>query len=1197
MADQAVSANLRRRNEREKELIDTAAKLTTAEQKRKISKEWRERLKENPAKYKEHRLVETLRLQDYRKNLSNEQKEIQKGQARLRQQRYRNKKKLEGHITSKAPVNKTRASKEVQRQTWREAKRLQRMNLSHQKKRRINERRRKIYHEKKQPKSSEKEKEIHPVDNESLMTQVAKRKAVSRCLRVLPKNPKKYAEVVTQLYRRKKQAFGLDATEKKKNTTTLIVKEKLMELRNRRKERDNRIRRIIHASLAAKGRISRATQKEFGLSKKLSKLSVDELENEGRKARSDCLPDDAVKEVTEFYQSSEMSRELPLQRLVSAKKMTEPRKALEQSLVQSYKTFKTKYPENKLSYSKFASLRPSNVLPLTKQKHYQCLCEYCVNVDFQVKALERYCCAKKLERPFVDRYDASRITLCPKDGANYKMECLDRNCQFCGVDNVDEKTRGLNQYIDTQIKWRSWEMVTQPNTQKKFMTLVSKEGTIGELITELKLKLNPFAKHLFNAKWQSGQFDDLKKKMPKQWAMFCMDFGENYACHHQDEAQGAHWHYEQVTMHPIVVYYRCQKEGCDETVHESLVFITDDHKHDYHAVQHFIEKSNQYLLEEVGLDIHTEIHFSDGAPTQYKSKFNFVDMSMGQDDFGLNIEKHYFGSRHGKGPCDGEVGVLKRSATSAVKRGEMISNAKDFFEYAKENLSLPKMTTDNSESHIHSKRIFFFVNSREISRDRQPRLQNIKAVPQTRQSHHFKSVQPFVVLSRERTCFCDACQQLEGSSECKNADIVGKWNVHTLKIRRRQVAPPAVDVPVNDAPVDGAPLNDAPVDGAPLNDTPVNDAPADGAPVDGAPENDTPMDGAPLNDAPVDDAPVNDAPADGAPVDGAPVDGAPLNDTHVDDAPVNDAPVNDASVDGAPVDGAPENDTPMDGAPLNDAPVDDAPVNDAPADGAPVDGAPVDGAPLNDTHVDDAPVNDAPVDDAPVNDASVDGAPVNDAPVDDAPVNDASVDGAPVNDAPVDDAPVNDAPVDGAPVDGAPENDIPMDGASLNDSPVDGVLVDGALLAVNTQIGDDSYDDAHDLSGLSIDTDAIMEEMNKSTSDFNISLDGMLSAIITENMPPTNAKPDPEGPFRCGQFVLVTLTNDRRKKPKQYVAEIKELHNGEALLQFMQSHQEFYFWPTVEDFSWEPLQNVVSIISPPVFVAEKSTTRRQLFKL
>ncbi|CAG2216976.1 unnamed protein product [Mytilus edulis] len=57
-----------------------------------------------------------------------------------------------------------------------------------------------------------------------------------------------------------------------------------------------------------------------------------------------------------------------------------------------------------------------------------------------------------------------------------------------------------------------------------------------------------------------------------------------------------------------------------------------------------------------------------------------------------NIEKHFFGSRHGKGPCDGESGgVVKRSATVAVAaRGCIISNALNFYLYAKKQLSVPK---------------------------------------------------------------------------------------------------------------------------------------------------------------------------------------------------------------------------------------------------------------------------------------------------------------------------------------------------------------------------------------------------------------------------------------------------------------------------------------------------------------------------
>lgn len=68
----------------------------------------------------------------------------------------------------------------------------------------------------------------------------------------------------------------------------------------------------------------------------------------------------------------------------------------------------------------------------------------------------------------------------------------------------------------------------------------------------------------------------------------------------------------------------------------------------------------------MGLKIEKEIQFPDGAPTQYKSKYNFVDISMCHDDFGFSVEKHFFGSRHGKGPCYGEVGVIKRSANLAV---------------------------------------------------------------------------------------------------------------------------------------------------------------------------------------------------------------------------------------------------------------------------------------------------------------------------------------------------------------------------------------------------------------------------------------------------------------------------------------------------------------------------------------------------
>ena len=41
----------------------------------------------------------------------------------------------------------------------------------------------------------------------------------------------------------------------------------------------------------------------------------------------------------------------------------------------------------------------------------------------------------------------------------------------------------------------------------------------------------------------------------------------------------------------------------------------------------------------------------------------------------------YFESGHGKGPCDGVGGVVKRSADMALKKGHLIKSAQDFYRW------------------------------------------------------------------------------------------------------------------------------------------------------------------------------------------------------------------------------------------------------------------------------------------------------------------------------------------------------------------------------------------------------------------------------------------------------------------------------------------------------------------------------------
>ncbi|CAC5411699.1 unnamed protein product [Mytilus coruscus] len=76
-------------------------------------------------------------------------------------------------------------------------------------------------------------------------------------------------------------------------------------------------------------------------------------------------------------------------------------------------------------------------------------------------------------------------------------------------------------------------------------------------------------------------------------------------------AQTAHWSYDQVTLNPVASYCNCHLEGCSDIVEESIVFISDDHKHDNNVVQHFKTAVNHLLAKESCIVIHSNVKESD----------------------------------------------------------------------------------------------------------------------------------------------------------------------------------------------------------------------------------------------------------------------------------------------------------------------------------------------------------------------------------------------------------------------------------------------------------------------------------------------------------------------------------------------------------------------------------------------------------
>lgn len=771
--------NLRKRVSKDKDKTpprQLECKKKTAKTSAQLQQDYRNRVKTNPVVYKAQCEYDNIRIKVYKATLSEEKKEQYRKKTRERLRKFRAKKKADG--IQPQEQRQTRGAQERQKKKWRTQKAEQRALKSCQTVRRDNERRRTKYAEKKRAEQEKKRKMLHreqanskPEDStHGYSSRRALMKAVRNTRSSLPTCSSQAADIITVLVskasptcKRKLLDHCIVSPNSKKGLsalkeTTTMLKRTMQGLSKQRNAKAMQTKRLMAASLGVRNKYLNMKQKKECLGFSYKGLKRVTSGNVNRKRRSDCLSLETINNVDSFFNRCDVSRALPDARSASTKgNIVIGRMILESTLKTAYDNFLSENPENDLSFSSFKKLKPNNVLTMNKTKREACLCEYCINIDFKLRAISTFSTLHQLSKcAFRDRYELSSKTLCDKEGGEYKKECVARECLQCGVKCLDPHFKDLlDQYGKSAISWYRWEMgnVTLGTQSARRMCKVPKQGPIADLILELKREVTPFAKHLFNANWQWRQYNNITTNLPDTWVVFCMDFAENYTCRAQDEAQGAHWSNVQCTIHPVVATYNCPVDGCQQLVTDSIFFISDDIKHCQHAVHHYNALSIRHVDDE-GIPIGKLIHFTDGAPTQYKSRINFADASFSNEDFGFSTEKHFFGSRHGKGPCDREIGVLKKQVRLAVNaRRAEVSNAFDLYEYGRQNLTRPKVGSDD---HVHAKRKFLYVASGEINRDRNERV-NVIPLKGTHQLHSVCGVKPFIVRSRELSCFCENC--------------------------------------------------------------------------------------------------------------------------------------------------------------------------------------------------------------------------------------------------------------------------------------------------------------------------------------------------------------------------------------------------------------------------------------------------------
>lgn len=347
------------------------------------------------------------------------------------------------------------------------------------------------------------------------------------------------------------------------------------------------------------------------------------LSKKAKPKRKTAVNEDHIKD---YYKRDDIARLTPGKRYATK---DGPGYLMQVSVAAARSKYLAEHPSCSVSLGKFAELRPKNVRKLSKAHREYCCCVYCVNVRYKLLTLSRS--VKDTTKKKTSESQVSDIFLCPKsDAARYhKPDCINGSCDDC----KDYMTTIQGYYEDIPekeiLKWSRWEKSVVNGQTKKIV--VTKTGTKSELLQEFvehdirkpSQGIN-FFQHLHNASWQTSQFQNVKTELPDNWTLQVMDFAKNRGITYQNEIKSVFYSQEQVTMHPVVTYY---KSG-NSLVRDSSIVISDDHVHDFHAVRHFARIVDDHIAKKRGTSPEKKVIFSDGCSAQYKSKGPFADLSL-----------------------------------------------------------------------------------------------------------------------------------------------------------------------------------------------------------------------------------------------------------------------------------------------------------------------------------------------------------------------------------------------------------------------------------------------------------------------------------------------------------------------------------------------------------------------------------------
>jgi hypothetical protein len=253
-------------------------------------------------------------------------------------------------------------------------------------------------------------------------------------------------------------------------------------------------------------------------------------------------------------------------------------------------------------------------------------------------------------------------------------------CYLYKCNNCPGKVRLINTLLELfrngfvdNITYRQWVTVDRAN-------LITVIETSEEFVENFANKVEKLLLHDFLAKRQAEYARKKKETLNINEVFVQADFSENYAFMVQDAIQGFHWNNSQATVHPFVADYIDPEDN--QLKYLNFIVISDCLDHNVVTFHAFQKKFIEFLKSKVP-SAKKIIYLTDGPTSQYKNRFNVVNMCDHFDDFGLEVEWIFSATAHGKGRCDAMGGTFKRSASLAsLNPKTVIVTPEDLYKWA-----------------------------------------------------------------------------------------------------------------------------------------------------------------------------------------------------------------------------------------------------------------------------------------------------------------------------------------------------------------------------------------------------------------------------------------------------------------------------------------------------------------------------------